>query len=243
MADRYFVQNPIEGQQARLAGAEAHHLAHVMRAKPGHEVVLFDGSGAEFTARVQRVCRSEIDLVVISRDQIDRELSVPLSLGVALPKGDRQRWLVEKAVELGVARLVPLETERSSDRQSPAVLERLRRAVIEASKQCGRNRLMEIDSPRKLPDFLAAAPREAVRLLAHPGAKDCQGVLDGFFNGKQLPRQIVLAIGPEGGFTQAELDLALASGWQSVGFGPRILRVETAALALVATVTARMQHE
>jgi 16S rRNA (uracil1498-N3)-methyltransferase len=242
MADRYFVEKLIEGQHARLLGAEAHHLAHVMRAKPGHEVVLFDGSGAEFTARVERVGRSEIELAVASRDPIDRELNVPLSLGVALPKGDRQRWLVEKAVELGVTRLAPLETERGNDRMPPAVLERLRRAVIEASKQCGRNRLMEISSPQRLSEFLTADPPEAVRLLAQPGAKDCQTSLDELMGPGRAPRQVILAVGPEGGFTEAELDLASAGGWHCVGFGPRILRVETATVALATAVVMRLQR-
>jgi 16S rRNA (uracil1498-N3)-methyltransferase len=242
MADRYFVETPIEGRHARLLGAEAHHLAHVMRAKPGHEVVLFDGAGAEFTARIERVGRCEIDLAVLSRNPIDRELSVPLSLGVALPKGDRQRWLVEKAVELGVTRLAPLETERGNDRTSPVVLDRLRRAVIEASKQCGRNRLMEIAAPQKLSEFLAVDRREAVRLLAQQGAKDCQNALDELMGPGRISRQVILAVGPEGGFTAAELGLASAGGWQSVGFGPRILRVETAAVALAAAVVARLQR-
>jgi 16S rRNA (uracil1498-N3)-methyltransferase len=242
MADRYFVETPIEGRHARLRGAEAHHLAHVMRAKPGHEVVLFDGGGAEFTARVERVGRSEIELAVVSRNPIDRELSVQLSLGVALPKGDRQRWLVEKAVELGVTRLAPLETERGNDRQSSAVLERLRRAVIEASKQCGRNRLMEIAAPQKLSEFLAADQRQAVRLLAQPGTKDCQNALDELMGPGRTPRQVILAVGPEGGFSEAELGLASGGDWQSVGFGPRILRVETAAVALAAAVVVRLQR-
>src|SRR5262245_48965007 len=125
MADRYFVDSPIEGPFAQLAGSEAHHLAHVMRAKRGDPITLFDGSGAEFSARIEHIDRNHIELAIISRQLVDRELGFPLLLGVALPKGDRQRWLVEKATELGVARLVPLATERSNDRPSPAVLARL----------------------------------------------------------------------------------------------------------------------
>jgi 16S rRNA (uracil1498-N3)-methyltransferase len=242
MADRYFVETPIEGRHARLLAAEAHHLAHVMRAKPGHEVVLFDGGGAEFMARIERMGRSEIELEVISRNEVDRELGVPVSLAIALPKGDRQRWLVEKAVELGVWRLVPLETERGNDRQSPAVFERLRRAVIEASKQCGRNRLMEIASPQKLSEFLAAAPHEAARLLAQPGAKDCQTALDEWMPAARLPREVILVVGPEGGFTESELGVASSNRWQSVGLGARTLRVETAALAIVAAVVVRLER-
>jgi 16S rRNA (uracil1498-N3)-methyltransferase len=113
MADRYFSDRPIVDSLAVLAGAEAHHLIHVMRARPGTEIVLFDGSGAQFSARVERLRRAEVELAVLTRDEIDRELPRAVTLAVALPKGDRQRWLVEKATELGVARLVPLRTVRS----------------------------------------------------------------------------------------------------------------------------------
>src|SRR5436190_19699722 len=106
MADRYFVETPIEGSQARLVGTEAHHLIHVMRGKLGDQITLFDGTGAEFQCRVTQVGRSEVDLSVNSRHEIDRESPLPLTLAVALPKGDRRRWLVDKAVELGVARLI-----------------------------------------------------------------------------------------------------------------------------------------
>src|SRR5687768_5475542 len=95
MPDRYFVENQIAGREAQLAGAEAHHLANVMRAKPGQPVTLFDGSGAEFDARVEKVGRSTIDLAVVARIDADRELTRQNTLAVALPKGDRQRWLVE----------------------------------------------------------------------------------------------------------------------------------------------------
>src|SRR5262245_52998256 len=118
MADRYFVEQPIDGSTARLSGPEAHHLAHVMRAAPGDEVTLFDGSGAEFSARIDRVCRAEIELTILARSVIDREPRVQVTLAVALPKQDRARWLVEKAVELGVRRLVTLVTDRSIDRHA-----------------------------------------------------------------------------------------------------------------------------
>jgi 16S rRNA (uracil1498-N3)-methyltransferase len=236
MADRYFVETPIAGGEARLVGAEAHHLAHVLRAKSGDEVTLFDGGGAEFPARVERVGRSEIELTVLSRQAVDRETRVRLTLGVALPKGDRQRFLVEKAVELGVARLVPLQTERSVDRETPSALERLRRAVIEASKQCGRNRLMEIATPRKLVEYLAdPTTTDMVRLFAHPDGKPFFRACETSIASGDCPN-FILAVGPEGGFTNSELKFALSEEWEIVGCGERILRVETAALALAAGV-------
>ena len=156
-----------------VAGAEAHHLLHVMRARTGARVTLFDGSGWQFDAVVERTGRSEVELTITDRQEIDREAQVAVTLGVVLPKGDRQKWLVEKVVELGVARLVPLETERGVAQPRENVLERLRRGVIEASKQCGRNRLMEIAEPRAWQAFLMESPTVACRLVAHP--RQCQG--------------------------------------------------------------------
>jgi len=237
MADRFFVDVPIAGESARLTGSEAHHLAHVMRAKAGQQVSLFDGSGAEFAARIERVGRAEIELSVQGREEVNRELPVLITLAVALPKGDRQRWLVEKATELGAARLVPLVTERSNDRESSGALEKLRRSVIEASKQCGRNRLMEIAAPRPAASFWTGVA-DAARIVAHPGGAMVRGVLDAALaDGKN--NAITVAVGPEGGFTDAEIDAARAAGWQMVDLGRSILRVETAALALLAAIGAQ----
>jgi len=183
--------------------------------------VLFDGSGAEFTAQVERVGRGEAELTILSREQIDRELPLKLTVGTALPKGDRQRWLVEKAVELGVSRLVPLATARSVARAGRKSLARLRRTVIEASKQCGRNRLMEITETQTWPDFVADSQTVRYRLLAHREAKTSQpasgtpeqqpGDCPDFREAKmglspsEIVRQVgvsdaaVLAVGPEGG--------------------------------------------
>jgi 16S rRNA (uracil1498-N3)-methyltransferase len=233
VTDRYFSEIPISEGRVRLAGAEAHHLIHVMRAKPGARVVLFDGSGAEFAARVERVDRAEVQLAVLSRQEADRELPLELTLGVALPKGDRQRWLVEKAVELGVGRLVPLVTARSVAQPVQQALARLRRTVIEASKQCGRNRLLQIGRPQAWADYVADTAEVPCRLLAqphgrHPGA--------GPPSTPDLSVPVCLAVGPEGGFTEEEIALAVAAGWRTVDLGPRTLRVETAALLLVAMV-------
>ena len=162
----------------RSSAAPKHTTWPTSCARPGDQVVLFDGSGAEFRARIDRLGRAEIDLTVFGRELVDREAATAITLGVALPKGDRQRWLVEKAVELGVARLVPLSSDCSEDRLSASRLERLRRAVIEASKQCGRNVLMEIASPAEIEALLAGGQRRQLRWIAQPGAT-CQRVLDG----------------------------------------------------------------
>jgi len=246
MTARYFVEPPITTDRLVLAGPEAHHLIHVMRAQPSSRVVLFDGSGAEFPAKVERVGRAEVALEVLSRQEVDRELPVHVTLGVTLPKGDRQKWLVEKAVELGVGRIVPLKTARAVAQPGQQALQRLRRTVIEASKQCGRNRLMEIGEPRAWADFVSGSGDLPCRLLAHPhAAADGTGDCPNFrptkmgLSPSEVPLaadRVLLAVGPEGGFTDEEVALAMAAGWRSVDLGPRILRVETAALLLVASI-------
>jgi 16S rRNA (uracil1498-N3)-methyltransferase len=229
MSDRYFVDSPIASDRAVLAGAEAHHVLHVMRAGPGARVTLFDGTGWEFEAAVHRAGRAEVELAILSRQEVDREAATALTLGVALPKGDRQKWLVEKATELGVARLVPLTTQRAVAQPGESALERLRRAVIEASKQCGRNRLMEIGTPRAWDEFLTEGQPSDCRVVAHPGTSERWS--------PAAYARVAAAVGPEGGFTDEEIAQAAALGWKEIGLGPRILRVETAAIALAALCT------
>jgi 16S rRNA (uracil1498-N3)-methyltransferase len=234
MADRYFSDIPITLGSVALDGPEAHHLIHVMRATRGTRVVLFDGSGAEFPAVVERVGRSDVQLNVLDREEICRELPFELTLGAALPKGDRQKWLVEKLVELGVTRMVPLRMERGVAQPVEQALSRLQRAVIETSKQCGRNRLMTIGDPQLWLDFVDASQSTPCRWVAQPS-----GMVDQiqFPTSEEPCSHVVAAVGPEGGFSPNEVSLASAAGWIAVDLGPRILRVETAALVLASMIT------
>jgi 16S rRNA (uracil1498-N3)-methyltransferase len=235
MSERFFSSNPITADRVVLDGAEAHHLLHVMRAAAGDSVTLFDGSGAEFIAVVEKLARTHVELRVTQRHETDREISFALTVGVALPKGDRQKMLVEKLTELGVTTLVPLFTERAVAQPAAAALDRLRRSVVEAAKQCGRNRLMQINEPQRWNDWVSLSPLagelrspDELRLIAHPGGKPLQQFLG------HGPLSTILTIGPEGGLTDEEVAAAVATGWQTVHLGPRILRVETAAVALAA---------
>lgn len=232
MSSRYYLESPPSGDRALVSGSEAHHLLHVMRARVGDEVTLFDGSGWQFAAVIDRVGRAEVGCQIVAREQVDRETPFELTLAVALPKGDRQQWLVEKAVELGVTRLLPLKTARGVAQPADNALARLRRGVIEASKQCGRNRLMEIAAPVAWQE-LVDAKLSGWRLLAHPGCASLSAILGDWRSTEQHDGSACfIAVGPEGGFTDEEVDIAVAAGWRSVDLGPRILRIETAAIAL-----------
>ena len=232
MSQRFFIETPITADICQLTGAEAQHLTRVMRAQVGDEVTLFDGSGAEFSARITSVNRSGVDLAIVGRREIDRELPRPLTLAVALPKGDRQKVLVEKLVELGVARLIPLLTDRGVAQPVEAARERLTRSVIEASKQCGRNRLMEVTDPLAVAELASSTTATALRLVADPRGEPLAEV-------HTVAGDLVAAVGPEGGFTEAELSVFDRAGWDRVSLGPRILRIETAAMAIAAWAALR----
>jgi 16S rRNA (uracil1498-N3)-methyltransferase len=195
----------------------------------GSEIIVFDGRGGEWWAELTKLGRTDVELALRKHRPIERELAHEFTLAVALPKGDRQRWLVEKAVELGVTRLVRLSTARSNSSGTEPIA-RLTRYVIEASKQCGRNRLMEITNPQSWDEFVKEDTK-ADRFIAHPGGSRVGETI------RRDDHAATLAIGPEGGFTEDEVELARQHGWQQVGLGERILRIETAALALVARLT------
>ena len=226
MSARFYLNWPLQPGPVTVAGAEAHHLASVCRLRPGDVVCLFNGDGREYPARIAKVGRREVALEVESVSMPERELPFGLEVAVPLPKGDRAQFLVEKLTELGATAFVPLDCERSVIQPREAKLEKLERYVIEASKQCGRNVLMRVAAPAAWSDYCAQAAAGEIRWLAHP---------QGDPQGRRLsaaPKMIRIAAGPEGGFTDEEVELARQHGWELIGLGPRILRVETAALAM-----------
>lgn len=232
VTQRYFSErrldlDPSGNGEARLTDAEAHHFLHVMRGGAGDRVTLFDGSGREFDAEVVQASRREVTLTLLACQDVDREVAAKLILGVALPKGDRQKVLVEKLTEVGVVRVVPLVTEHAVAVPKASALAKLRRLVIESSKQCRRNRLMEIAEPAAWADLLASASGE--RWIAHPGGPPLAP------SDPDAEEPITLAIGPEGGFADAEVRDAEDAGWRVVSLGRRILRIETAAIVLAAS--------
>jgi len=236
MADRFYTRDPLAPGEYVLAGPQAHHLATVRRFKRGDRVVLFNGDGHDYPAEVVAADRKRVALNVLAAVPADRELPFPLDVAVAMPKGDRGDFLIEKLTELGVRRVVPLTTARAVVHPRESRLEKLQHAVVEASKQCGRNRLMEVGGLVKWPEFARSAGLPAVRVVLHTegGSRRLAGLpADAIRSGG-----VVFAVGPEGGFTAEEVADAEAAGWVRVGLGPRVLRVETAAVAAAAWAAA-----
>lgn len=227
MSERFFLSMPPRDGRAVLAGDEARHLARVMRCTVGDEVVVFDGRGTSWQARVASIGRDEVGLDLGEAVIASRSTRVPLTLAVALPKGERQKWLVEKLTELGVERLVPLATTRGVAEATPAAVERLSRGVIEACKQCGRDTVMTIGGPKSVAVIASDAAGGATLVVA-----DRDGVPLETVASEGQP--VVALVGPEGGFTAEELATIEAAGGRRVSLGPHVLRVETAAIALAA---------
>jgi len=234
MSDRFYTPLPLEPGDFVLEGAEAHHLATVRRFEPGDRIVLFNGDGHDYPAEVVSVGKKTAVVHIVAGVPTDRELPCPLQVAAALPKGDRAEWMIEKLTEIGTTEFIPLHTERSVVTPREGRLDKFSRIVIEASKQCGRNRLMCIQPVTSLLDLLrrAAAPRQ--RLLFHTAAE--RGLTAEICS---LEEGVMLAIGPEGGFTEGEVRAAEAAGWQVLSLGPRPLRIETAAIVAAGVVAAR----
>jgi 16S rRNA (uracil1498-N3)-methyltransferase len=211
------------GAPARLADGEEHHL-RVRRAAEGEIVDLRDGAGLVGTGRLLRAGREwrvQVEAATLTRR--------PPALTLAVGAGDRERfeWLVEKATELGVTCLAPVETERSAavaTRVRPQHLEKLRRRALEAVKQCGSAWVPELLELEPLISFLARAPA-GDRWLADPAGGDAALTSDG---------SVTVVVGPEGGLTDAERAAAHRAGYRGVRLAPNMLRFETAAVAAAA---------
>ena len=229
MSDRFYTDQPLGPGEFVLDGPEAHHLASVRRFAPGDHVTLFNGDGFDYPAEVVAVGKKSVSLTVFAPVAADREVGFPLVVASAVSKGDRGDYLIEKLTELGATRFVPLVTARSVVQPKG---EKLARAVIEASKQCGRNVLMAVGSTAKWGEFAGRVDLPPVKLILHTnGGVPVREVAE-------VRSGVVVAVGPEGGFDPDEVQLALANGWRPVTLGQRILRVETAATAAVASLVA-----
>jgi 16S rRNA (uracil1498-N3)-methyltransferase len=237
VSERFYCPDPPLGERYRLVGDEAKHLVRVSRHGVGDCVELFDGKGYSTTARVVEVSKGEVALAAHGMPVRDPDPTRFLTLASAVPKGDRFDWLVEKATELGVARLIPLVTERAIVHPREAKLVRLRKTVVEASKQSGRSRLMVLESPRPWSE-VRGSHANGVRLLATP-----QGKPRKLWPRLVFGQELIVAVGPEGGFSPAEERMALEAGWVAIRLGEHILRIETAGVAAAAILLAGTEEQ
>lgn len=227
---RLFVRAALApGTTVDLDPAQANYLGNVLRLKEGAELLVFDGASGEWLARVAEADRKRMRLS-ITRRTLEPEAIADVWLAFAPVKRSQTNWLVEKATELGAARLVPVVTRRTIVER--VKLERLAAIAIEAAEQCGRTRLPDIDEPLPLEHFLRH--RDASRTLYFADENGGEPAAGAF-----LPGAAAILTGPEGGFTDEEREaIRAAPNAVPISLGPRILRAETAALAALATFMA-----
>jgi 16S rRNA (uracil1498-N3)-methyltransferase len=229
MTRRYYVPDlPRSGGQVQLPDVEAIHALKVMRISVGDQIVLFDGQGNQSDAVIANIGRNECACTAEPVTPVDRELKRSLHLAIALPKADRGREMIQRLTEIGASKITPIVAERTQRPPTESTIEKLRRAVIESCKQCGRNRLMEIGPITSSADFFRAH-HPGTCWIAHPYD---QAIRIGFADSST---DLVAAIGPEGGFTDNEVKLAIEYGFEAINLGSRNYRVETAA-AVIASV-------
>ena len=232
MTLRLFVQTPLVAGAEFALGATAARHAQVRRVQPGDPLRLFDGSGGEWAAEVTLMTRSAVTVRLLHHLDVDVELATPVTLAVGMPAGERMDWLVEKATELGVARIQLLLCERSVLRvqgeRAQKKREHWQAVAVAAAEQCGRTRVPHIEPVCDIQGFTAQHQPDAERwvLSLRDASMSPQRIAPG--------RRLILLSGPEGGLTEVEERAALDAGWQSVNLGPRVLRAETAPLAVLA---------
>lgn len=226
------------GAVVDLPAQSATHLAKVLRARSGDAIILFSGDGVEYAGEIDRVRGSRVTASVGRGAAVNRESPLCITLVQCVPRGDRMDFIVQKATELGVTRIVPVLSRRSVVRldggQAESKALHWRAVAVGACEQCGRNVLPVIDAPVPLLAFLGGAPvSAAARLVLEPGGPAGGAPGDGMGAG------VDVAVGPEGGFEEAELDVLRLSGFVRIGLGPRILRTETAAIAALTWLQTR----
>jgi 16S rRNA (uracil1498-N3)-methyltransferase len=222
----------LPGSTAELPPATASHLARVLRARSGDELILFNGDGREFAGVIDGVRGSRVFAQVGEAREVNRESPYPITLVQCVPRGDRMDFILQKATELGVARIVPVLSQRSVVRldaqQAESKSHHWRAVAVSACEQCGRNRIPVIDIARPLLNYLGEpGAAGAARLVLEP---DSEATSPDASDGGAAAD---IAIGPEGGFAPDELEAFRVAGFSKVGLGPRVLRTETAAITAV----------
>ncbi len=234
----YAPSENFNGTSVTIGPEESRHLRDVLRLREGDEASVFDGHGAEYLCTIQSISKKESVLSVVRKiEPAAPESPLELILAAAILPGEKFDLIVQKAVELGIVSLQPLFTRRCEARPEAGGrrLERWKKIALEAAKQSGRAKLMEVVEPRQIEGFLADRG---------PAASEDTGLVffserdGGGFSDIKAARKMIAVIGPKGGWEDNELDAARESGFSIVTFGGRILRAETAAIAM----SAILQH-
>ena len=211
------------------------HVSRVLRMRTGDALTVFDGRGGEYAAEIVTIAKKEVTLRLGAHSPTERESPLAVTLIQGLARGDKMDYIIQKATELGVARIIPVATARGivqlDDERSDRKWQHWRAVAASACEQCGRNRLPEIVPPCSLEQLWQSHTLPSLRLLLSPHART--GIASALI---PRPTELAVLIGPEGGLDPEEESRAVAVGFRQTTLGPRVLRTETAGLAVLTAV-------
>ena len=237
---RVFVDAPlVAGAQVQLPPFAAEHLTRVLRLPDGAALTCFNGDGRDYTAILSAQSRNRVLVRIGTASENPHESPLRITLVQSIARGERMDLILQKATELGVYRISPVVSERTEvkldeDRAGRRLLH-WQRVVQSACEQCGRARVPAVEAPQDLSRYLAAAtPMPGLKLLLHPAGESADAALP------ETCDEVLVAVGPEGGFSERDLDALQLAGFLKLRLGPRILRTETAGLAALAVLQARL---
>ncbi|MCK9253111.1 MAG: 16S rRNA (uracil(1498)-N(3))-methyltransferase [Clostridiales bacterium] len=243
---RFFIEHVVDPEQRslRLTGSDARHIATVLRMRTGDRIEVCDGARTDLDCRIERVTADGVDLAVLSQTPNQTEPAYHVTLYQGLVKGDKLDQIIQKSVELGVGRIVPVACQRSvaliQARDRDRKTARWQKIAAEAAKQCGRGMVPEVASPLSFADCTRQAAAASLALIPWE-LERTRTLRAALGEGGDVPHSISLIIGPEGGLTEDEVGLARAAGILPVTLGKRILRAETAGPAVLAMLLYRYQ--
>ena len=224
-------QNQINNNLAIVSGSDYRHIIKVLRLKPGNEITLFDNTGFEHLGKITEIGSKEIRITISESRRTETESGLNITLLQGIPKGDKMDFIVEKSTELGVKTIVPVVTERSQIRKTKRI-ERWRRIALESSKQSGRMLPPDILDLISFDNAIYSHDKGYLHLIFYEKCKD--NIKDIIKCTGKAKENIKIFIGPEGGFSESEVNAAKENGFIPIGLGPRILRTETAGIVAVA---------
>lgn len=222
----------ISNSTLTLAEPQSHYLSKVLRMQAGRELILFNGEGGEYNAEISVVHKKHVDVSVKEFTTENRQSHLQLELAIGVSRGERMDWVLQKATELGVTKIIPLMTERTEVKlggeRADKKMDHWQQIIISACEQCQRNLLPKLSEPKAYSEWVAQCDAELKFVLHHRDSKALPQ--------EKTTQSVALLIGPEGGLDEDEIAQAIAKGFSPLTLGPRVLRTETAPVAAISLV-------
>lgn len=224
---RIFSPQPLQcGEQVQLEEQASNHISRVLRMREGRALTIFNGKGGEYQATITTVNKKSVSIQLTDFNADDHQSPLNTELAIAISKGDRMEWVIQKATELGIHKITPLQSENSQVKLNAERMQKKQKQwqqiAISACEQCGRNQIPEVTAITPINDWLQQCNADKKWVLHHRSTE----VLSG-----KKPASVALLIGPEGGLSGTEIEQAITHNFKALTLGPRVLRTETAPLA------------